>query len=236
MADIALPYEDRRQAGRVLAARLAHCLGRPELLVLALPRGGVAVALEVARALQAPLDIFVVRKLGLPGHEEYAMGAIASGGVRVMTPLHGLSVSPKALARVVAREQAELLRREQLYRGQRPAVSLAGRSVIVVDDGLATGATMRAAVLAIAQQHPASLVVAVPVGAKEACQALRLQGQADEVICAATPEPFRAVGLWYKKFPQTSDDEVRALLEEAGSVQNADQAPGTVPSDVPSDG
>ena len=213
MTDVTLPFEDRHHGGRVLAEKLAHYCGRPNLLVLALPRGGVAVGFEVARALQAPLDIFVVRKLGVPGHEEYAMGAIASGGVRVMTPLPGLTVSSEAVAEVVAREQAELVRREQLYRSQRPAVSLAGRTVIVVDDGLATGATMRAAVLAIRQQHPARLVVAVPVGAADTCQALR--GEADEVVCAATPKPFRAVGLWYEKFPQASDDEVRTLLEEA---------------------
>ncbi len=213
MTDFVLPFEDRHHAGRVLAEKLAHYRGHPNLLVLALPRGGLAVGFEVARALQAPLDIFVVRKLGFPGHEEYAMGAIASGGVRVMTPLPGLTVSPEALAEVVAREQAELVRREQLYRGQRPAVSLAGLTVIVVDDGLATGATMRAAVLAIRQQHPARLVVAVPVGAGDTCQALR--DEADEVVCAATPKPFRAVGLWYEKFPQASDDEVRVLLEEA---------------------
>ena len=213
MTDAPLPFEDRHHAGRVLAEKLAHYRGHLNLLVLALPRGGVAVGFEVARALQAPLDIFVVRKLGFPGHEEYAMGAIASGGVRVMTPLPGLTVSPEAVAEVVAREQAELVRREQLYRSQQPAISLAGRTVIVVDDGLATGATMRAAVLAIRQQHPARLVVAVPVGAGDTCQALR--DEADEVVCAATPEPFRAVGQWYKKFPQASDDEVRLLLEEA---------------------
>ncbi len=216
MTTVSLPFEDRHQAGRVLAEKLAHYRGHPNLLVLALPRGGLPVAFEVAHALQAPLDIFVVRKLGFPGHEEYAMGAIASGGVRVMTPLPGLTVSPEAVAKVVAREQAELERREQLYRNQRPAISLAGRTVIVVDDGLATGASMRAAVLAIRQQHPAHLVVAVPVGASDSCQALRDEaGGADEVVCAATPEPFRAVGLWYEKFPQTSDDEVRTLLEEA---------------------
>ncbi|MEO6319919.1 MAG: erythromycin esterase family protein, partial [Polaromonas sp.] len=213
MSDLSLPYQDRRQAGRVLAKMLAHYAGHSNLLVLALPRGGVPVGFEVARALQAPLDIFVVRKLGLPGHEEYAMGAIASGGVRVMTPLRGLSVTPEEVAAVVAREQAELVRREHLYRGHRPPVSIEGRTVIVVDDGLATGASMRAAVLAIRQQHPAHLVVAVPVGADDSCQALCQE--ADEVVCAATPSPFRAVGLWYKDFPQTSDDEVSTLLEEA---------------------
>ncbi len=230
MNDVILPFEDRSQAGRVLAEKLAHYRGHPKLLVLALPRGGLPVGFEVARALQAPLDIFVVRKLGFPGHEEYAMGAIASGGVRVMTPLPGLTVSPEAVAKVVAREQAELERREQLYRNQRHAVSLAGRTVIVVDDGLATGASMRAAMLAIRQQHPARLVVAVPVGASDSCQALRDEaGGADEVVCAATPEPFRAVGLWYEKFPQTSDDEVRTLLEEARREHALQAASNVVP-------
>lgn len=213
MRDTRLPYEDRREAGRVLADALAHYRGRPHLLVLALPRGGVPVAYEVARALKAPLDVFVVRKLGFPGHEEYAMGAIASGGVRVMNPMPGMAVTPEEVAAAVAREQPELQRRERLYRGQGPAPELRGRTVIVVDDGLATGATMHAALLGIRQQHPARLVMAVPVGAADSCQAL--QGVADEVVCVATPEPFRAVGLWYRQFPQTSDDEVRALLEDA---------------------
>lgn len=213
MKDTRLPYEDRREAGRVLAGALAHYRGRPQLLVLALPRGGVPVAYEVARALKAPLDVLVVRKLGFPGHEEYAMGAIASGGVRVMNPLPGMTVSAEQVAAVVARELPELQRREQLYRGQRPAPDLRGRTVIVVDDGLATGATMHAALLAIRQQEPAHLVMAVPVGAADSCQAL--QGVADEVVCVAMPEPFRAVGLWYRQFPQTSDDEVRTLLEDA---------------------
>ena len=217
MTVVNLPFRDRRHAGRVLATHLEQYRGRAGLLVLALPRGGVAVGFEVARELRAPLDIFVVRKLGVPGHEEYAMGAIASGGVKFLNPMPGLTVQPEAIAAVVAREQAELLRRERLYRQQRPAIPLQGRTVIVVDDGLATGSTMQAAVLAIRQQHPLHLAVAVPVGAVDTCAALRQQ--ADEVICAATPEPFRAVGLWYQQFPQATDDEVCALLEEARREQ-----------------
>jgi predicted phosphoribosyltransferase len=206
-------FRDRHDAGRALAAKLEHLRGRDKLLVLALPRGGVAVAYEVARALDAPLDIFLVRKLGFPGHEEYAMGAIASGGVRVMNEELAAQVPPAVIAAVVEREQAELARRERLYRGDRPRVDLRGRTVVVVDDGLATGSTMRAALRAIRQQQPAQLVVAVPVGAEETCRELR--AEADEVVCAATPEPFRAVGLWYGDFPQATDDEVHALLESA---------------------
>ena len=213
MTAVNFPFRDRRHAGRVLAGKLEPYRGRAGLLVLALPRGGVAVGFEVARELQAPLDIFVVRKLGVPGHEECAMGAIASGGVKVMKPMPGLAVRPEAIAAVVEREQAELVRREQLYRKQRRAVPIRGRTVLVVDDGLATGSTMQAARLAIRQQHPLHLAVAVPVGALDSCAALRQQ--ADDVMCAETPEPFRAVGLWYLDFPQATDDEVCALLEEA---------------------
>lgn len=208
-----LPFEDRRQAGRILARLLEPYRSHENLLVLALPRGGVAVGYEVAHALQAPLDVFVVRKLGYPGHEEYAMGAIASGGVLVMNPQPGMRVSADALNAAIAREQAELVRREQLYRDGHPAVTVRGRTVIVVDDGLATGSTMRAAVQAIRQQQPSQIVVAVPVGAQETCA--RLREEADDVVCAATPHPFRAVGLWYREFPQATDDEVRELLEEA---------------------
>jgi putative phosphoribosyl transferase len=213
MKDPHLPLRNRRRAGQALAQRLEHFRGRPDLLVLALPRGGVAVGFEVAHALQAPLDIFVVRKLGFPGHEEYAMGAIASGGVRVMNPTAGVPISAEAMAKVVAREQDELVRRELLYRGDRPPIGIRGRTVIIVDDGLATGSTMRAAVLAVRQQRPAYLAVAVPVGAEETCEQLR--SEADEVVCVATPSPFRAVGLWYEDFPQATDDEVHQLLDEA---------------------
>jgi putative phosphoribosyl transferase len=213
MTVIRLPYEDRREAGRLLAERLERYRGAADLLVLALPRGGVAVAFEVAHALHAALDVFVVRKLGYPGHEEYAMGAIASGGVRVMNIEPGLAVPDDAVANVVRREEAELARREQLYRGERPPLALGGRTVIVVDDGLATGSTMRAAVAAIRQQRPARLVAAVPLGAAETCESLRRE--VDELVCPAMPQPFRAVGLWYRDFPQTGDDEVRELLAAA---------------------
>jgi predicted phosphoribosyltransferase len=213
MSGIRLPFADRREAGQVLADRLAHLQGHEDLLVLALPRGGVAVGFEVARALHAELDVFIVRKLGHPGHEEYAMGAIASGGVRVMNEETGVHVDERALQEVVSRERAELVRRESLYRGLRPPVAIEGRTVIVVDDGLATGATMRAAVAAIRKLHPHWLVAAVPVGASETCELLRRD--ADEVVCAATPYPFRAVGLWYRDFPQSTDEEVKRLLTQA---------------------
>jgi putative phosphoribosyl transferase len=220
MGAMALPFRDRHHAGCVLAGKLAHYSGRPDVLVLALPRGGVAVGFEVARALHAPLDVLMVRKLGFPGQEEYAMGAIArsaSGGVCVMNPLAHYRVSHALVDKVITREQTELERREQLYRGQRLAIGTAGRCVIVVDDGLATGATMRAALRAIRQQQPARLVAAVPVGAEDSCQSLR--DEADEVVCAATPQPFRAVGLWYEEFEQASDDEVCLLLHQAWRAQ-----------------
>jgi len=213
MSGARLPFHDRREAGQVLAERLAHLQGHEDLLVLALPRGGVAVGFEVARALHAELDVFIVRKLGMPGNEEYAMGAIASGGVRVMNELHGWSVTQEQIEQVEARERQELVRRERQYRGNRGPALIEGRTVIVVDDGLATGATMRAAVAAIRKQEPERLVVAVPVGARETCEVLRQQ--ADEVVCAAVPTPFRAVGLWYEDFPQSTDGEVHRLLEEA---------------------
>lgn len=205
-----LPYADRRAAGRVLAASLHHLIGRPGLLVLALPRGGVPVASEVARELGAPLDVLIVRKLGHPHHPEYAIGAIASGGVRVMNREAALGLRAAEVERIVRAEQAELQRRERQYRGDAPPPVLHDRAIVIVDDGLATGATMRAAVRAVRQQQPASICVAVPVGAPESCAAL--QDEADEVVCPARPDPFRAVGLWYHAFPQTQDEEVRSLL------------------------
>jgi predicted phosphoribosyltransferase len=219
---IARPYySDRHDAGRQLAEHLSHYKDQAHVLILALPRGGVPVAYEVAQALQAPMDVLVVRKLGLPGHEEYAMGAIASGGVRVMNPLPGITVPPEALASVQAKEEAELSRREQLYRAQRPPVQLAGRTVILVDDGLATGATMRAAAMAVRLHHPLRLVVAVPVGARDSCESLR--DVADEIVCPAMPEPFHALSLWYDVMPQTSDDEVRSLLQNSWHEPIADR-------------
>jgi putative phosphoribosyl transferase len=211
MNEVRLPYDDRAQAGRALAERLERYAAQPGAIVLALPRGGVAVGFEVAHALHVPLDVFVVRKLGHPGHEEYAVGAIASGGVRVMNP--EVAVDERELAPIVAREQAELARREHLYRGDLPPLALAGRTAIVVDDGLATGSTMRAAVQAIRRQQPARLVVAVPVGAASTCESLRRE--VDELVCPAMPEPFRAVGLWYRDFPQAGDAEVHRLLAAA---------------------
>jgi putative phosphoribosyl transferase len=208
-------FRDRFDAGRQLAQRLMDYAGHPDVLVLALPRGGVPVAFEVARALHAPLDVFLVRKLGLPGHEELAMGAIASGGVRVLNEdlVRTLRIPEREIEMVTAQERRELQRREGEYRGDRPAPDVRGRVVILVDDGLATGSTMRAAVAALRRRHPARVIVAVPVGAAETCE--DFGADADEVICARTPEPFYAVGLWYGDFAQTSDGEVRELLEQA---------------------
>lgn len=206
-------FLDRTHAGRVLGKALGRLAGRDDVVVLGLPRGGVPVALEVARALNAPLDIFVVRKLGVPGHEEYAMGAIASGGVRVLNPsaVRGLSIPEDVIERVASREREELERRERAYRGSRPPVDVEGRVAVLVDDGLATGSSMRAAVAALRNLHPARIVVAVPVGSPETCAQLRRE--ADEVVCPVMPAHFQAVGLWYEDFGQTTDAEVQAALE-----------------------
>ena len=208
------PFENRRDAGVRLAAHLHDYAGRTDVVVLALPRGGVPVAHEVAKALAAPLDIFLVRKLGLPGHPELAMGAIASGGIRVLNDevVRWSNVTTNAIEAVVRREQEELERREREYREGRPLPNLAGRIVILVDDGLATGSTMKAAVEAIRGHAPARVVVAVPVGAPAACA--QISAIADQTVCAETPEPFDAVGQWYRDFSQTTDEEVRALLRE----------------------
>jgi predicted phosphoribosyltransferase len=207
-------FPDRRVAGRYLASRLAPYANRDDTLVLALPRGGVPVAYEVAKALRAPLDVFVVRKLGVPGHEELAMGAVASGGVFVLNNrvVQALQIPPPVIDAVAAKEREELARRERLYRGERAPLDVRGRTVILVDDGLATGSTMKAALAALRDQGAARSVVAVPVAAEESCAEMR--PLADEVVCAVTPDPFHAVGVWYADFGQTSDDEVRALLGE----------------------
>jgi predicted phosphoribosyltransferase len=208
-------FRNRREAGQRLAGELHAYAGRTDIIVLALPRGGVPVGYEVAITLGAPLDVFVVRKLGLPGHEELAMGALASGGVRVLDEelIRVARVSDTEINRVTAAEEAELERRERRYRGDRPFPDLRGKTAILVDDGLATGSTMRAAVTALRVEGPSRIVVAVPVAAAETCDALR--SIADEVICAVMPEPFHAVGLWYDDFSQTTDDEVHELLERS---------------------
>ncbi len=208
-------FHDRTDAGRQLADKLRKYAHRPDVLVLALPRGGVPVAFEVARALEAPLDVFLVRKLGLPGQEELAIGAIATGGVRVLNQglVRALEMSDEEIDAIAAQEQEELDRREHLYRDDRPAPDVRSRTVILVDDGLATGSTMRAAVAALRLQQPARIVVAVPVGAADTCA--ELNAEADEAVCARMPQPFRAVGLWYEDFSQTTDAEVHDLLEQA---------------------
>jgi putative phosphoribosyl transferase len=218
------PFHDRFEAGRRLATELERYSNRPDVLVLGLPRGGVPVAFEVAKALNVPLDIFVVRKLGLPGQEELAMGAIATGGVRVLNRdvVQALRIPSSVIDTVARQEQRELERRERRYRDDRPPPDIPGRTIILVDDGLATGATMQAAAAALRQQHPMRIVVAVPTAAPETCDALR--STVDEVVCAITPSPFYAVGLWYQDFSQTTDEEVHFLLERA-----AQQHTGVVP-------
>lgn len=209
-------FRDRREAGRHLADLLAaEYAGRNDVVVLALPRGGVPVGYEVARLLGAPLDVFVVRKLGVPSQPELALGAIASSGVRVLNReiVEALGIPEQVIEAVARREQEELARRERLYRGERPPPQIQGKTVVLVDDGLATGSTMRSAAQAIEQQRPARLVVAVPVAARSTCE--ELQEVVDEVICAVTPYPFFAVGQWYADFRETSDDEVRELLQRA---------------------
>ena len=212
-------FRDRVDAGRVLARQLERYRGRPDLLVLALPRGGVPVAFEVARELGAPLDVFVVRKLGMPGHEEYAIGAIASGGVRIINeeaiPTSG--VTNAEIDAVTAEERLEVERRERRYRDGRSLPKITGKTVILVDDGLATGSTMRAAVAALREEKPARLVVAVPTAAPETCR--EIGALVDDMVCAMTPEPFYAVGLWYEDFGQTTDEEVHDLLAIAAGAE-----------------
>jgi len=208
-------FRDRHEAGRLLAGRLAIYADRPDVVILALPRGGVPVAFEIATALHVPLDVMVVRKLGVPGYEELAMGAIASGGVQVVNEevMRNLGLSSAVLKSVAAMEHQELARRERLYRGERGSANVEGTTVILVDDGLATGSTMRAAVSALRQRRPARIVIAVPTAAPETCE--ELKAEVDEMICATTPTPFYGVGQWYDDFSQTTDEEVRDLLQQA---------------------
>ncbi len=222
-------FQDRRDAGRQLAARLAKYANRPDLLVLGLPRGGVPVAYEVAQLLDAPLDVYVVRKLGVPGHEELAMGAVATGGVRVLNEgvLHGLDIPMGVIEAITDRECRELARREQAYRDGQPPPDVRGRTVILVDDGLATGSTMRAAVAALRQQGPARIVVAVPVASPDVCS--EIGALVDEIVCLRTPEPFYAVGLWYEDFSQTTDEEVRDYLRRARQPARVPREHASVP-------
>ena len=214
-------FRDRSEAGQYLAKLLSDYENKANVTVLALPRGGVPVAYEVAQALNAPLDIFVVRKLGVPGYDELAMGAIASGGIRVLnhSVVDYLDISDDVIDLVAQRERTELNRREKLYRGSRPALDLTGRTIIIIDDGMATGSTMRAAVRALRYQEPEKIIVAVPVGPKDICDWFMKQPNTI-CICAITPEPFDGVGLWYKDFSQTSDQEVQQLLAQAARDQS----------------
>jgi putative phosphoribosyl transferase len=207
-------FHDRFQAGDVLARKLRKVLIDPNPLVLGLPRGCVPVAYEIAQKLHADLDIFLVRKIGVPGQEELAMGAIASSGTRVLNKrlIAHLGISPAVIEQLTAREQQEIERREKLYRGDRPALSIKGRTVILVDDGLATGASMLAAVRAVRSQQPKRVIVAVPVASRDACD--EFKQHVDEVVCAYTPAPFHSVGVWYEDFSQTSDAEVQELLQQ----------------------
>jgi putative phosphoribosyl transferase len=211
----AVPFRNRRHAGKLLASYLQNYADRADVLVLGLARGGVPVAFEVARALHVPLDVFLVRKLGVPGQRELALGAIASGGVRVLNRqvIAALDIGPEEIEAVAREELRELERRERLYHNGRPAPNVRGKTVLVVDDGLATGATMRAAITALRQLRAGTIVVAVPVGARATCEELR--AEADDVICISEPEEFYAVGLWYEDFSQVTDEEIRELLEQS---------------------
>jgi predicted phosphoribosyltransferase len=215
-------FKDRAEAGRFLAQKLTQYADRPDVVVLALPRGGVPVAYEVAQALKAPLDVFVVRKLGVPGFKECAMGAIASGGIRVLNEyvVSYLRIPAEVVDEITAKELCELERRERMYRGTRAPLDVTGQTIIIVDDGLATGSTMRAAVTALRKKNPKQIVVAVPVGARETCDSFK--NEVDTIaVCATTPVPFTAVGLWYRDFSQTTDAEVQQLLRKAQPTKAA---------------
>lgn len=211
------PFRDRTEAGRLLAKDLMRYAGRDDVVVLALPRGGVPVAFEVAKALNAPLDLFIVRKLGVPGREELAMGAVASGGMRVLNEdvLRWYQISQNTIEAVAQVEMQELERRERAYRGNRPMPELSNRTVILVDDGLATGTSMRAAITALRPYKPAQIIVAVPTGPADTCK--EFQHVADAVVCVTTPQPFWAIGAWYEDFSQTTDQEVQSLLALAAA-------------------
>lgn len=210
-----LIFQDRREAGKLLAEKLIHYVNKPDVLILALPRGGVPVAFEVAKKLNAPLDIFIVRKLGVPGHEELAMGAIATGGIRVMNEeiLNKINISQYAIEQVTHQELLEIRRREEQYRGKRPEPIIAGKAIIIIDDGLATGSTMKAAIKALKRQGPSVIIVGVPVADRDVCSQFRQI--ADDVVCAITPDYLGAVGRWYEDFSQTTDEEVIELLNQA---------------------
>jgi putative phosphoribosyl transferase len=215
-----VPFKNRTEAGRLLAQHLQQHANKPNVVVLALPRGGVPVGYEVAKALNAPLDIFMVRKLGLPNNEELALGAVATGGVRVLNPsiVRAFSIDEKTLDRITQNELRRLERQERFFRGDRPFSEIQGREVILVDDGLATGATMKAMVGALRKHQPAKIIVAVPIGAPETCK--EFESEVDEIVCAETPTPFFAVGMWYRDFTQTSDEEVRDLLHKAANAKS----------------
>jgi putative phosphoribosyl transferase len=216
-------FRDRTDAGQFLASKLAKYAGRPDVIVLALPRGGVAVGFEVAQALQAPLGVFLVRKIGTPGHEELAMGAVATGNVRVLQPdvVDAFGISPFMVESATANALQELARREKVYRGSHPPPQVTAKTVILVDDGLATGATMHAAIAALKLHRPARIIAAVPVALPEICEEFR--AEVDEIICAETPASLNAVGLWYENFSQLTDDDVRNLLERAAQQYKAGQ-------------
>jgi predicted phosphoribosyltransferase len=220
-------YRDRRDAGETLADSLEDLRGAPDLLVLALPRGGVPVAEPVARRLGAPLDVFVVRKIGFPAHEELAMGAVASGGIVLVNPALVEQVPEERFHWALERAMKELNERERLYRGGRPPPKVAGRTVVLIDDGLATGASMRAAVEALRRQGPRQIIVAVPIASPETCE--ELAREVDRVVCAATPQPFHAVGLWYADFSPTTDDEVRRILASMSAGSGRGESPEATP-------